>query len=84
MMDLSRQSMPMYLHPTHIDQDIADLKRLIQYLEMQAYGAARKARAASSSTTATAETLLRKLRAAYSDATRLRRTAMASDPLWAL
>ena len=84
MMDMSRQSVPVYLHPSRIDQDIDDLRRLIHYVEMKAYGAARRARAASTSTSATAEALLRKLRAAYNDAMRLRQTAMASSPNWAL
>ena len=84
MMDTSRQTMPMYLHPMHIDQDIADLKRLINYVELRAYEAARRARAASNSTSATAEMLLRKLRAAYNNATRLRHTAIASAPQSAL
>jgi len=85
MMDTSRQTVPMYLHPAHIDQDIADLKRLIHYVELRGYDAARRARAiGNSAKVATADMLLRKLRGALNDAMRLRQTAMRSGPQWAV
>ena len=77
--------MPVYVPPAKIDQDIADLRRLIHYVELKGYGAARRARAAgNSAASATAEALLRKLRAALNDATHLRQTAVASGPRWAV
>ena len=66
---------------TAIDQDIADLKRLIHYVELRTYRAARRQAmsTAAANTTATAEALLRKLRHALLEADQLRRTAIESQ-----
>jgi hypothetical protein len=69
------------LSRTAIDQDIADLQRLIHYVELRTYRAARRQAlsAVAANTTATAEALLRKLRHALHDADQLRRTAIESQ-----
>ena len=67
------------LSPARIDQDIADLQRLIHFVELRAYETARRARAAGSNgRAATAELLLRKLRHALQEAAQLREAAQSS------
>jgi hypothetical protein len=81
MIDVSQLPRP---QAVGIDEDIADLQRLIHYVELRAYGAARRA-SRSPSPAATAESLLRKLRHALQEARQLREMAYASgQPDWAI